>query len=101
MSVQHVISMEGKKHKIAGINYLMNRIYTYPTTNEAKTKELNIIQDTLHNNEYNRNLSISHSKNHKHNKNTSPQHQTKKLAMFTYYRKEKKKSQNFTKKQIL
>jgi hypothetical protein len=54
----------------------MNRVHTYPITNESKTKELYIIQDALCNNEYNRNLSISHSRKHKHNKNTSPQHQT-------------------------
>jgi hypothetical protein len=68
----------------------MNRIHTYPITNYAKTKELSITRDTLDNNEYNRNLSISHSKNHKHNKNTSPQHQTKKWAIFIYYGKETK-----------
>jgi hypothetical protein len=43
-------------------NYLIYRVHTYPITNEAKTKELNSIRDTLHNNEYNINLSISHSK---------------------------------------
>jgi hypothetical protein len=52
--------------------------------------ELNIIQDTLCNNEYNRNLSISHSKSQKHNKNTSSQHQTTKWAIFTYKGKETK-----------
>jgi hypothetical protein len=40
------------------MNYLMNRVNAYPITNEAKTRELNIIQDILHNNEYNKNLSI-------------------------------------------
>jgi hypothetical protein len=73
------------EHKIASINFLMNRVHRYPITNEAKTKEINNIQDTLCANEYNRNLSISHSKNEKHNKNTSPQHPTTKWAIFTYY----------------
>jgi hypothetical protein len=50
----------------------MNRVHTYPITNEAKTKELDIIQDTLYNKECNTNLSISHSKNHKHNKKYKP-----------------------------
>jgi hypothetical protein len=35
------------EHKIANISYLINRVHTYPVTKEAKTKELNIIQDTL------------------------------------------------------
>jgi hypothetical protein len=70
------------EHKIASIIYLINRVHTYPIT-----KELNIIQNMLYNNEYNKNLSISHSKNHKH-KNTGPQHQTTNSAIFTYYGKE-------------
>jgi hypothetical protein len=41
----------------------MNRVIAYPITNEAKTRELNIIQYTLHNNEYNKNLSMRHSYN--------------------------------------
>jgi hypothetical protein len=57
------------EHKVASINYLINRVHTYPIT-----KGLNIIQDTLCNNEYNnKNLNISHSRNHKHNKITSQQ----------------------------
>jgi hypothetical protein len=39
---------------------------TYPTTKKAKTKEVNIIQDMLHSNGYNKNLSIRHSKQQKH-----------------------------------
>jgi hypothetical protein len=70
---------------VARINCLINGVHTYPTINEGKTKELNIIQDTLYNNEYSKNLSIIRSRNHKHKKNTSPQHQTIKWAMFTYY----------------
>jgi hypothetical protein len=53
---------------MASINCLMNRVHTYPITNEEKTKELNIIQDTLYNNEYNKNLSTSHSGNLRHKK---------------------------------
>jgi hypothetical protein len=40
------------EYKIASINYLMNKVNTYPITNEAKTREINVIQDTLHNNKY-------------------------------------------------
>jgi hypothetical protein len=69
------------KHKVASINYLINRVHTYPITNEEKTKELNIIHDILYNNEY----IIQEIKN---NKNTSQQHQTTKWATFTYCGKE-------------
>jgi hypothetical protein len=78
------------EHKRASINYLMNRVNTYTITNEAKTRELNIIQDTLNNNEYNNNVSIRHSKN-ENNKNTSLQHQKTKWDIFTYSGKETKK----------
>jgi hypothetical protein len=44
----------------------MNRVHTYPIRNEEKTKELNIIQDTLYNNEYNnKNLNTRHPRNKK------------------------------------
>jgi hypothetical protein len=76
---------------VASINYLINRVHTYPITNEVKLEELNIIQDTLYNNEYNnKNLNISHLRNHKHNRNISQQHQTPKWASFTYYGNETK-----------
>jgi hypothetical protein len=81
------------EQKIASINYLKNRVNTYPIITEAKTKELNIIQDTLYNNEYNRNLSISHSKNQKHNKKTSLQYQTTKCAIL--HTMEKKRNHTF------
>jgi hypothetical protein len=35
-------------HKIASINYSINRVHTYTIINEAKTKELNIIRDKTH-----------------------------------------------------
>jgi hypothetical protein len=63
------------ERKISSVNYLMNRVQTYPITKEAKENELNIIQDTLHNNEYNKNVSTRHSDQHKHNKNIDRQHQ--------------------------
>jgi hypothetical protein len=83
------VNISSDEHKIASINYLTNRVHTYPIIKEAKTKELNIIQDTLHNNEYNKNINVCHSKNHK-NKNVSPQHQTTKWAIFIYYGRETK-----------
>jgi hypothetical protein len=45
-------------------------VHTYPITTEEKEKELNIIQDTLYNNEYNKSLSIRSPNQSKHNKNT-------------------------------
>lgn len=58
----------------------MNRVLTYPITKEAKEREN--MQDTLHNNDYNKNLSTRHSNQHKHNKNTGRQHQKKKMGHF-------------------
>jgi uncharacterized protein YajQ (UPF0234 family) len=69
----------------------MNRVNTYPITKEVKEKELNTIQDTLHNNEYNKNLSTRHPNQRKHNKNKDRQHQKTKWVIFTYSGKETKK----------
>lgn len=41
-----------------------------PITKDAKERELNIIQVTLHNNKYNKNVSIRHSNECKQNVNT-------------------------------
>jgi hypothetical protein len=60
----------------------MRRMLTYRVTKEAKEKELNIMQDILHNNEYNKNLCINHSNQHKHNKNTDRQHKKNKTGHF-------------------
>jgi hypothetical protein len=61
----------------------MNRVHTYPITKEGKEKELNVIQDTLHNNDCNQNLSTRHPNQRKLNKNTDWQHQKTKRAIFT------------------
>jgi hypothetical protein len=63
-------------------------------TKEAKTKELNIIQDTLHNNKYNKNLSMIHSKPDKQNKNTGlqPHPQKTKWSILIYSGEETKKT---------
>jgi hypothetical protein len=39
------------EHKMSGINYLLNRINTYPITKEGKQTETNIIKSILYNNE--------------------------------------------------
>jgi hypothetical protein len=59
---------------------------------KAKTKEPNIKQDTLYNNEYNENLSISHSKNCRRNKNIGLQYQITKWVIFMYCGKETKET---------
>jgi hypothetical protein len=82
------------EHKIASTNYLMNRVHKYPITKEAREKELSIIQDILHNNEYNTDLSMRQPDPYKHNKNTDLQHQKRKWALFTYSEKETKKIMN-------
>jgi hypothetical protein len=79
------------EHKISSINYVMNRVHTYPITKAAKEKDLNI-KDTLHNNEYNVNLGMRHPNRHRHNKNTDPQHQKTKWATYTDSGNETKKN---------
>jgi hypothetical protein len=77
--------------KISSIDYVTNRVHTYPITKEAKEKELNIIQDTMHNNEYNKYLSTTQPNERKHNKNTDRQHQKTEWAIFTHSEKETQK----------
>jgi hypothetical protein len=76
----------------------MKRVHTYPITKQAQEKELNIINDTLHNNEYNINLGARHPKQQKYNRNTDPQHQKTKWTIFTYSVKKQRKLQNSLKK---
>jgi hypothetical protein len=44
------------EHKLSRINYLVNQLYTYPTTKKAKDAEMNTIKNILYNNDYNINL---------------------------------------------
>jgi hypothetical protein len=44
------------EHKLSGINYLLNRLHTYPVTENAENLEENIIKNTVQNNGYDRNL---------------------------------------------
>jgi hypothetical protein len=43
----HNDSCHPYEHKKSAINYLINRMSTYPTTHENKDQELNIVQETL------------------------------------------------------
>jgi hypothetical protein len=79
------------EHKISSINYLMNRLNTYPISEEAKKKELNTIKNTLENNKYDKNKSKPQPKPKKQNTNNEQQHKKKtKWATFTYNGKETK-----------
>jgi hypothetical protein len=65
----------------------MNRIHTCSIT----LQELNIIRDTLYNNEYKINLGMRHPNQHKCNINTDPQYHKIKWVTFTYSGEETKK----------
>jgi hypothetical protein len=82
-----------QEHKVASINYLMNRLHsrTYPITNKAKKTELNVIKNTLRNNKYNTNQIKKHCSSHEQNTNTDLQHQKTKWTTFTYNGKETRK----------
>jgi hypothetical protein len=43
-------------NKLSGINYLLNRLHTYPITEKAKDAEKNSTKNILHNNECDTNL---------------------------------------------
>jgi hypothetical protein len=44
--------MSAYETKISSITYLTNKVHTYSVSKDAKEKELNIIQDKLHNSEF-------------------------------------------------
>jgi hypothetical protein len=52
---------------MSGINYLLNRINTYPITKEGKQTETNIIKNILYNKEYDINIidKLIHKKQNK------------------------------------
>jgi hypothetical protein len=77
------------KHKLSGINYLLNRLHTYPITEKAKYIEKNTNKNILHNNEYDRKLiNPPPPKRQKRNIHTDLQHQKTKWVTFTYSGKE-------------
>jgi hypothetical protein len=57
-------------------------------TKEAKKKELSIMQDTLYNNKYNKDVGVIDPHQRKHNENTYLLQQKTKWAAFTYNGKE-------------
>jgi hypothetical protein len=62
------------EHKISGIKYLANRLNTYPVSKEVEETELNIIKNTLPNNNYNIKKMKKHAAPQKHNTGIHPQH---------------------------
>jgi hypothetical protein len=81
------------EHKMSGINYLINRLQTYPITDEAKDIERNTIKCILHNNEYDTKLmdKLSTQKKQKQNLHTDTQNRKTKWATFTYNGRETRK----------
>jgi hypothetical protein len=71
------------EHKLSGINFLLNRIRTYPIKTEAKQTERDNIKNILQRNEYNANLTEkTPTKSRKHNTHEEPK--KAKWAIFTY-----------------
>jgi hypothetical protein len=78
------------EHKISSINYVMNRLNTYPISEEAKRKEQKTIKKILENNKYDRNKSKTQSTPKKQSTNNESKHKKTKWATFTYSGKETK-----------
>jgi hypothetical protein len=76
---------------MSGINYLLNRINTYPITKEGKQIEKNTFKNILYN-EYDLNIIDKLTqKQQKQNTMTEEKHQKIKWAVFTYNTKEVRK----------
>ena len=72
------------EHRYAAVRYLHNRLNSYQLSHEKREKESKIIQDILHNNEYNTSVLKSISSSKKHKSGTEKTHWSK----FTYFGKE-------------
>jgi hypothetical protein len=77
----HNHSCHPLEHKKSAINYLINRMNTYPITHESKDIDLRTIKTILKNNHYNQ--QIIHT-NQKQNHNTK-ETQKQKWTIFTYF----------------
>jgi hypothetical protein len=55
----HQTSCHPTQHKVSGINYLINRLNTYPFEESGKKKEKDIIRQMLKQNNYSENAHIS------------------------------------------
>jgi hypothetical protein len=74
---------------MSGINYLINRLHTYPISEEIKDIEMNKIKYILHSNEYNTNTQKKLKQ--KQSPHTDTQNQETNLVTFTYNGKETRK----------
>jgi hypothetical protein len=81
------------EHKTSAIKYLINRVNTYPITNEAKKKkEISIIHNILRNNKHvNKTLNTAHQKPRKQKENTDIHKLKEEWATFTYHGKQTRK----------
>jgi hypothetical protein len=53
------------EHRISSINDLKNKVHTCQNNGVSKERDLNIMRETLHDNEYNINLGTRYLKQHK------------------------------------
>jgi hypothetical protein len=83
----HNDSCHPQEHKNAAINYLTNRMNTYPITDKSRNHERQHIKVILHNNNY---PTYRHERKHKpnHSEQNKPPEIKKKWATFTYIGKE-------------
>jgi hypothetical protein len=88
----HNSSCHPTEHKLASINYLTNRIHSYPLSEQAKDTEPNTLKTILQNNQY----KLTHIQQ-KPRTNTDPikKYENKKWAIFTYTGREIKTSQKY------
>jgi hypothetical protein len=81
----HNSSCHPTEHKLASINYLTNRLHSYPLSEQAKDTELNTIKTILQNNQY----KFTHIQQKPRINNDPKKHDNnKKWATFTYTRRE-------------
>jgi hypothetical protein len=79
------------EHKISSINYLVNRMNTYPIRTEAKNKEKSTIERIIQNNGYNTDIISEKVKQQKQNLEVDTDNLKTKWVTFTYNGKNTKK----------
>jgi hypothetical protein len=82
--------MLAQEHKIAGTEYLLNRVYNYPITKIAKDTELTTINSILQQNNYNIDI-IARLSTNKEKLSISKKQVKTKWATFTHIGKETRK----------
>jgi uncharacterized protein (DUF488 family) len=73
------------EHKVASIDYLINRLHTFPISKHAKDVELSAIKTFLQNNQYK--LMHIHAKSKKYDEKKNPEENkcnNRKWAVFIY-----------------